>query len=96
MIKRNKWIYVILILSLINWLPVLNIVLIHIPMIKIWAIMILAYFITPIASILYIVTTLILLIKRKLKIMIGSVIIAVNLIYLLWGMQYLKLILYAA
>lgn len=94
--KNNKWTYAILILSLINWLPALNVVFIHIPMLKIWAVMILAYFITPAASVLYIIAALVLMIRRKSNFIVGSGVIVANLTYLLWGMQYLKVILYAA
>ena len=96
MIKNDKWMYIILILSIINWLPALNIILIHIPIFKVWVIMILAYFITPVASVLYIIATLLLIIKKKSKVLIGSIVVVSNLIYLLWGVQSLKVILYAA
>gem|GEM_PF-3058190 len=96
MVKNNKWMYVVFLLSLINWLPALNIVLIHLPMFKVWPIMIFAYFITPVACALYIIATLVLILKKKSKLLIGCVVITTNLIYLLWGMQYLRVILYAA
>ena len=53
-------------MSLINWLPVLAIVLIHIPTFDVWAIMFSAYFITPVASVVYIIATLVLMAPIRL------------------------------
>ncbi len=94
MVKSDKRMYVIFVLSLINWLPVLSIVLIHIPTFEVWAIMFLAYFITPVASVVYIIAALVLIIRKKSKVLIGSVVLTANLIYLLWGMQHLETLFY--
>jgi len=92
----NKLVYIILILSLINWIPTLSILLVHMPLlIKLVGILILvSYFITPIAAVIYTIVAIVLMISKKTSVLLGCFMIITNLAYLIWGYKYLEAILY--
>lgn len=93
MLKKDLWLYIIIFISLILWLPALNALVLHIPIsYTIAQIMFLLYFISPVLSITITIVALVFMVKKQISRLLGSIIVCVNLAYLVWGIQYLKLI----
>lgn len=78
-----------LILSIVNYFPIMIYVFIYPPS-PFSAILVLLSFCSPIIAIIYIITTIIfMLLKKPLKVSPGIIIIIINILYLLWSKYYL-------
>lgn len=93
-LRLDKWVIILVAISLTNWAVALY-MLFNLPLNKwVWIVMFILYFITPISAGLSIITTLVIIFKKKINFILGSLIIFSNLAYLIWGLKYLKLIFY--
>lgn len=88
---KNQIIYLLAFLSFLNCLPVLIVSLINMSLLVnlFGYILLMSAFVTPIASVLYIIITLWFIIKRRENYILSSIIIIVNAIYLIWGANYI-------
>lgn len=84
--KRNT--SFMLILSIINWFPIIVYVFIYPPS-PFSAILLLLSFCSPIIAVIYIITIVFMMFKKLLKISPGIFLIVINIGYLLWSKYYL-------
>lgn len=96
MFKKNKLFFLLFFLSFINWIPSLNIIFRIISIDKIGLLTLGAWFVTPVIAVIYSIIALMLLLKKKINWLLGSILIAINLVYLFWGFEYLGIIIYSA
>lgn len=95
MLKQNKWVLILIATSLSNWIIALYVLVKQLPLNKwIWLLMFASYIITPIVSVLGIIITLILIFKKNLNWILGSIIIISNVTYLVWGLKVFQIISY--
>lgn len=87
---KNKYTYIILIFSMINWLPIIAYVFIY-PPLSFSEILLLLSFISPVIAKICIITATILMLKKLSKVSLGSIIVLVNVIYLIWSKYYLNI-----
>lgn len=95
-LAKSKFMFMVLIFSIINWLPVVMYSYFHISAYKIWMILLPACFITPVVAFICFFVAAIEMLRRKISIVLGGLIIIVNVIYLLKGVHDLRLFLYSA
>ncbi|GEM_PF-5289735 len=82
---KSKCFYIILLLSLLIWLPVLNAEIICYYNSPVLILMLLAYFTSPTVAIINILGSGLLTYFKKVSIIIGFFLIVVNLLYLFIG-----------
>ena len=93
--NQNKWVLILVATSLCNWIAAIYILLKQLPLNKwIWLLMYACYIITPIISVIVIITTLMLIFRRALNWFLGSIIIISHITYLGWGLKAFKIISY--
>lgn len=90
---RSKGLYIISTLSLINWIPVIIYSGFKISAHKIWMILLPACLLTPIISVICIISIIIITFIKKTSVIIGCIIIVINLVYLFWGLSKILIVL---
>lgn len=95
MILNKKLIYSAILLSIIIWFPVLYEKFIHIADTDMLIINIAFYFISPVICVFNIIIFFTQMVKKKDNVLIGYIGILNSIIYLTYGMSYLKVLFYA-
>lgn len=88
---QKKYSGIILILSMINWFPIMAYVFFYPPM-PFSVIFLVMSFCSPIIAIINIIIIIFMMFKKFSKVNFGIVIIALNLLYLLWSRYYLDVL----
>ncbi len=90
--KRNT--VILLILSMINWFPIIGFLFFHMPH-SLSFLLLLLSFCSPFIAVIYSITAILFMIFKKLSdIRWGIIIIAINISYLLWSRYYLDILIH--
>lgn len=89
--KNNKYSFLLLLTSILNWFPIIIYVFIYPPLPFSLIFLVLSFF-SPVIAITYILITIIMIILNLLKIKLGGIVIIVNVLYLIWSKYYLNVL----
>lgn len=88
MLNYKRWISALILLSLINWMPVLVVFFKLSIDPDILGLLLMFYFLSIIIGIANIIITSIFIIKKRVAVMASGLILIINVIYLVWGVRY--------
>lgn len=94
--KKNIYAGILLILSIANFFPIISLILFYPQSHALAMLLFFLAFLSPALAVIYLIMITLLIFLKKIRIPVGCIAIAVNIIYLLGSKYYLDMMVYYA